>query len=104
MKVCNLLLHEYIHSESDEKTHVHNAEFFEIFHRASQHHLTRYRWSYQDKKGDTKYEYSLRNRKNSLGHIAFAMTKTYIGLLENNKLRVPKSLMTLSSKTYKQLF
>lgn len=104
MKICNLLLHEYIHSESDEKSHVHNAEFFEIFHRASQHHLTRYRTGYQNQQGETQYSYYLKDRKNSLGHIAFAMTKTYIGLLENNKLKVPKSLMTLSSKTYKQLF
>ena len=31
------------------------------------------------------------------------MTKTYIGILEKNNLRVPKGLIILSSKMYKEI-
>ncbi|WP_193315800.1 ATP-binding protein [Poseidonibacter ostreae] len=98
MKICNLLLHEYIHLGNDEKTHVHNADFFELFHAVSQHHLTRYksRISYHD--DEECYHYYSKDDRDSLSHIALAMTRTYINLLEKNGIRVPKSLQVLSSE------
>ena len=103
MKICNLLLHEYIHDNNDEKSHNHNSEFFEIFHRVSQFHFSRTKYDYKDDKGKVHTSYSYRDYKDSLPHIAFTMTKTYIRLLENNQIKVPKCMMTLSSKAFKQL-
>jgi len=97
IKICNLLLHEYLHDDNDMRSHIHNAEFYEMYHRISQHQYTTYKCRYSE-------GYYRENRKDSLGYIAQAMTKTYIGLLEKHKLRIPKGMLTLSSKTYRQLY
>lgn len=102
LKICNLILHEYIHRECNEKSHSHNAEFYEIYHRASQHFKTRYK-TYYYADGEKKDYYYSKDEKDSLGYIATAMTKTYIGILEKNNLRVPKGLIILSSKMYKEI-
>lgn len=102
LKICNLILHEYIHRECNEGSHIHNAEFYEIYHRASQHFKTRYK-SYHYIDGEKQDYYYSKDKKDSLGYIATAMTKTYIGLLEKKDLKVPRSLIVLSSKGYKDL-
>lgn len=102
LKICNLILHEYIHRECNDRSHTHNAEFYELYHRASQHFKTRCK-SYHYVNGEKVYEYYTKDKKDSLGYIATAMTKTYIGILEKNNLRVPKGLIILSSKMYKEI-
>lgn len=90
LKICNLILHEYIHRECNEKSHSHNAEFYEIYHQTSQHFKTRYK-TYYYADGEKKIIIILKTKKDSLGYIAIAMTKTYIGLLEKRDLKVPRS-------------
>ncbi len=80
-----LLLHEYIHRDSDTKTHVHNAIFYEIFHNIA------------IRNGYCNY-------CKNIGTIIFSMTKTYFLELEKNQIKVPQTAMILSSKAYKQLF
>lgn len=81
-----LLLHEYIHIESDLKTHSHNAVFYEIYHNASMFSNV---WN---------------SYTRSIGDIAQSMTKTYFLELEKNQIKVPQTSMILSSKAYKALF
>lgn len=103
-KLVEILLHEYIHRDNDLQSHSHDFVFYKIFHEVSQHHLSKHRWGFINDEGNREYSSYLHNDKDSLGYIAFTMTKSYFALLEKNQIRIPQGAMTLSTKAYNQLF
>lgn len=103
-KLCNLILHEYIHRFNSSKSHSHDAIFYEAYHLCSQHHFLYYNNDYTYPDGRIYKSTYTRVSNISIGSIATSMTKSYFGLLEKNKIKVPQCGMIMSSKNYKKLF
>jgi len=103
-KLVNILLHEYLHRHSDIASHSHDLVFYEIYHNVSHHYLTHCRYKFQGMDGEVSYTEYDKNKRNALGYIAFAMAKSYFGLLEKNQLRIPQTAMLLSAKAYNKLY
>lgn len=82
MYLCALLIHEYLHSGLDNKTHTHNEMFYNIFHNIIM----------------TSFKYD-----SSLGHIIFRMAKKYSNLYEKHGIRIPVTYLCVPNSIYNEL-
>lgn len=84
--LCTLIIHEYLHTTYDNKTHTHNEVFYHIYHNTI---LTNKRYW-----GRTE---------GSLGDIVFRMTKRFFNLYSQNSIKIPLSYLAIPTTIYKEI-